>query len=123
MKLKTLLLTLLLLSFNTHSACSGQDKTTIGISECYMEEYKVEGKQLEKTLTQSYNTSGEISNEIRLSQKAWMKYRDTHCKAIYASYGRGTMRSIAYPSCMVELTRQRQKELYKNFVKSLPMAD
>ena len=36
--------------------------------------------------------------------------------AIYSFYERGTMRFIAHPSCMVELSKQRQKEIYTNFV-------
>jgi uncharacterized protein YecT (DUF1311 family) len=111
--------TLFFISLSAHSACLDNAYTTLDISECHIEEYKVEGQKLESTLLQAYSKSDWITNEIKLSQEVWMKYRDAHCGAIYTSYGRGTMRLIAHPSCMVELTKQRQKELYTNFVKDL----
>lgn len=107
---------LFFISLSAHSACLDDAYTTLDISECYSKEFEIEGQKLEKILLQAYSSSDEIVNEIKLSQEAWMKYRDAHCKAIYTSYGKGTMRLIAYPSCMLELTKQRKKEVYTNFV-------
>jgi len=112
-------ITLFFISISAYSACLDDAYTTLDISECHIEEYKVEGQKLERTLLQAYSSSDNVVNKIRLSQEVWMKYRDAHCKAVYTSYGSGTMRLIAHPSCMVELTKQRQKELYTNFVKDL----
>ena len=109
------LLPFLLLSFNAYSACLDDAYTTVDMMDCYTEELKVEGQKLEDTLTKAYKDSDWIANEIRLSQEAWMKYREAHCNAIYTSYGRGTMRLIAYPSCMVRLTKQRTEGLQRSF--------
>lgn len=126
MKLKTPLLTLLFLigshlyatTDDVYSACLESAKTTLSISDCHIVELKSVERTLNDTLNNAYRESSWIANEISQSHEAWVQYRDTHCSAIYSYYENGTMRLIAHPSCMVELTKQRQEEIYTNFVKS-----
>jgi len=101
-----------------YGACLDNAKTTLSISDCHIVELKSVERTLNDTLNNAYRESSWIANEISQSQEAWIQYRDTHCSAIYSYYENGTMRLIAHPSCMVELTKQRQEEVYKNFVKS-----
>ena len=110
------LFVLLLLSFNAYGACLDDAYTTLDMSECYIAELKVEEQKLDGVLNKAYKESDWIIKEIKQSQKDWLKYRESHCSAMYASYGNGTMRLIAHPSCMVELTKQRYKQIYSNFV-------
>jgi len=107
---------LFFISLSTYSACLDDANTTLDIMDCHTEELKVERPKLERTLLQIYSNSDWPVNEIKLSQEAWMKYRDTHCKSVYTSYGSGTMRLAAYPSCLVELTRQRIALLQRSFL-------
>jgi uncharacterized protein YecT (DUF1311 family) len=123
-KLKSFLLLFLISSHlyaatdDVYSACLESAKTTLSITDCHIVELKSVERTLNDTLNNAYRESSWIENEIRQSQEAWVQYRDTHCSAIYSYYENGTMRLIAHPSCMVELTKQRQEEIYTNFVKS-----
>jgi uncharacterized protein YecT (DUF1311 family) len=107
----------ILLGFNAHGACLDDAETTQSMSDCYTVELKVEERELDTMLNKAYKESSWITEEIKQSQVAWLQYRNAHCNAVYAYYERGTMRFIAHPSCMVELTRQRNNQIYTNFVK------
>ena len=111
------ILLLLLISFNAYSACLDGALTTVDMRNCYIVELKVEEQKLNDTLNQAYKESSWIAKEIKQSQEAWVQYRNSHCDAIYSYYERGTMRFIAHPACMVEITKVRQKELYIDFIK------
>ena len=109
------ILFLLLVSFNAYSACLDDAYTTTDMRECYIAELKIEEKKLDVILNKAYKESSWIADEIKQSQSDWLKYRESHCNAIYSYYERGTMRFIAHPSCMVSLTKERQNQLYINF--------
>jgi uncharacterized protein YecT (DUF1311 family) len=83
---------------------------------CYETQLEIEEQKLDDMLNKAYKKSDWIAYEIEQSQKYWLQYRDAQCSAIYSFYERGTMRFIAHPSCVVELSKQRQKEIYTNFV-------
>ena len=116
LKVKLILLSILF-SSNIHSACLDNAYTTLNISDCYMKELAVAEYELRNTLNDAYKESNWIADEIKQSQSDWLKYRESHCSAIYKSYGNGTMRLIAHPSCMVDLTKERQNQIYVEFVK------
>ena len=103
------------MSFDTLSDCLDDAYTTIDMSNCYTAELKMEEQRLGMTLNEAYNESNWIAKEIKDSQIAWVQYREAHCKAVYSYYEKGTMRFIAHPSCMIELTKKRQQEIYINF--------
>jgi uncharacterized protein YecT (DUF1311 family) len=119
MKFSKVILLLVILSHNVNSnTCLDGAETTQDMSDCYSRELKIEGQKLDVILSKAYNESSWIIKEIKESQMAWIQYREAHCKAIYSSYENGTMRFIAHPACMVELTKTRQEEIYTNFIKS-----
>jgi uncharacterized protein YecT (DUF1311 family) len=45
------------------------------------------------------------------SEKAWIKYRDENCTAIYWNYKSGSIRDVMELDCRRELTEQRTKSL------------
>ena len=112
------ILFLLLVSFNAYGACLDDALTTVGMSDCYIAELKVEEQKLDGVLNKAYKKSDWIIKEIIQSQKDWLKYRESHCRAMYASYGNGTMRLIAHPACMVELTKERKSQIRINFIEN-----
>ncbi|WP_240336775.1 lysozyme inhibitor LprI family protein [Tropicibacter sp. Alg240-R139] len=48
---------------------------------------------------------------LEASQSAWSAYREAHCNAVGASYGGGSGTGIAIEACLIELGRERIKEL------------
>ena len=111
-----IILSIILLSFNAYSDCLDNAITTTAMVACYETQLEIEEQKLDDMLNKAYKKSDWITYEIEQSQKYWLQYRDAQCSAIYSFYERGTMRFIAHPSCMVELSKQRQKEIYTNFV-------
>jgi uncharacterized protein YecT (DUF1311 family) len=45
------------------------------------------------------------------AQRAWIKYKETHCNAITNQYDGGSIMPLIYYSCLEELTNQRKKQL------------
>ena len=119
-KRNKILISLLLIGFNTyadtHKDCLDAAVSTVEISACHIAELQIENQKLNEMLDKAYKESDWIAQEIKQSQDNWIQYMESHCRAIHAFYGNGTMRLIAYPACKIELTKQRQKQLYISFV-------
>lgn len=49
------------------------------------------------------------------AQRAWIKYKEAHCKAEAAVFEGGSMQPLIYSSCLTELTNERSKQLRKYF--------
>ena len=49
------------------------------------------------------------------AQRAWIKYKDAHCKAIANLYEGGSMQPMVYSGCLAELTKERTKNLQTYF--------
>jgi len=45
------------------------------------------------------------------AQRAWITFRDTHCRFTDSSYEGGSMQPMIYAMCMQEITEQRVKQL------------
>jgi uncharacterized protein YecT (DUF1311 family) len=45
------------------------------------------------------------------AQRAWIKFREADCKAVYQKWGDGTIRGLMYIGCMQQRAEQRIKEL------------
>lgn len=51
------------------------------------------------------------------AQRAWISFRDLHCKAVGVQSGGGTLKSVVVVSCLADVTDNRVEEL-KAFVAS-----
>jgi len=96
---KLLLTSLLLLSFNSYSACLDSAYSTMEMRKCYVDEFKAEEQKLSDTLQQAYKTSPSITKEIKQSQLTWLGYRKSHCNAslILTLYCLGSTPSVSIP--------------------------
>ena len=113
-----LLLILPIWSFNLFAnvvECSKKD-STLEIEKCFVNQLSLEEKRLDKIMNQVLRQPSWISKEIQDSHNSWVRYRDTHCAAVYSSYGRGSMRLIAYPSCVLDMTTQRINSIQSDFI-------
>ena len=45
------------------------------------------------------------------AQRAWIKYKEAHCKAVAYGYEGGSMKPLIACSCLEELTNERRKKL------------
>jgi uncharacterized protein YecT (DUF1311 family) len=64
--------------------------------------------KVQKTLT--------LATEKKLlldAQRAWIKYKEAHCKSVAEAYNGGSMRPMIYAGCLRELTEERTKSIKK----------
>ncbi len=87
------------------------DGSTYEIVECQKGKLAVLDKRLyaayEKALSMAQ--SKKQQEQLRVAQRAWLKFRDTDCD--YYELGEGTIARIEGGVCMLTLTQQRAEEL------------
>jgi len=52
-----------------------------------------------------------IQQSLLRSQRAWLKYRDANCAAVYTLFSGGTSRNADRLSCLTEMTTTRSQKL------------
>lgn len=114
---------LYLLSFVTLAVDCKTAITTPDVNECErITHLKVEDhlnkvyqrviKSLERPDTETEGYS-EIKKRLVTAQRAWVKFREADCEAVYAREMAGTARTVMYLSCMKTHAETRIKELEK----------
>lgn len=86
---------------------------TPDINECAsIEQKKVEDK-LNKVYQRVIKTIGEADTRKALvdAQRAWVKFREADCKAVYELYKGGTIRTVMFIGCMQQHAEARIKNL------------
>ena len=99
-------------AFNSCQNESPQSTTTIGMMECSSRETS----WWDKMLNENYSIlkdklEREDFVELRKAQRAWITYRDEKCNFEYFYWREGTIRSIFYSSCQLDMTARRALEL------------
>jgi uncharacterized protein YecT (DUF1311 family) len=88
--------------------------TTPDINECAA----AGQKQIEAKLNQTYqgvlkslDDDKETKKALVAAQRAWVKFREADCKAVYQRSSGGTIRTVMYIGCMQNRAETRIKEL------------
>lgn len=106
----------LLLAASAGSAFAVDCKNAVAtpdINECAA----VEQKKTEDKLNLVYQqviksiTDAETKKALTEAQRAWVKFREADCKAIYTQYKTGTARTVMYIGCMQGHAETRIKDL------------
>ncbi|MGS0742744.1 lysozyme inhibitor LprI family protein [Glaciimonas sp. GG7] len=104
----------------TDDPCVTQ-RNTIEINECGQKQFEQGDRHLnqsyqallkrlaQKNVPDSNNVA--IKQYLITAQRAWVTFRENDCKAVYAFNEGGSIRNIAYLSCMTEHTKERTKSL------------
>lgn len=53
---------------------------------------------------------------IEASRPAFAAYREIWCNGVYEAFGRGTARSLAQTDCEIELTHERTKVIWRDYL-------
>ena len=97
------------------SACQDEsplNSTTIGMRECATREISWWDKMLNNNYSDLKNQLGEDEfTELKKAQLAWVSYRDQKCEFEYFYWRDGTIRSIFYSSCQLDMTARRAIDL------------
>ena len=71
-------------------------------------------KQLIQNLSQPDTESekySETRQKLQITQRAWIKFRDADCEAVYQANSGGTLRGLAALGCKRNRAEQRTREL------------
>jgi uncharacterized protein YecT (DUF1311 family) len=108
-----LALSLLLCSASSFALDCDNAVTTPDLNECAAREQK----QAEVKLNQVYQrvlktiSSPKVRTQFVAAQRAWVKFREADCKAVYEQHADGTIRTVMYLGCMQNRAQTRIKEL------------
>ena len=89
--------------------------TTPEMNECAA----IDQKKVEIRLNQTYQrvmkslggSDAETRKKLIEAQRAWIKFREADCAAVYQQHVGGTIRGLMYSGCMQSRAEQRIKEL------------
>jgi uncharacterized protein YecT (DUF1311 family) len=87
--------------------------STPEINECA----SIEQKKVEDKLNKVYQRivksvdNAEAKKSLVEAQRAWVKFRDADCKAVYQKWIEGTIRGVMFTGCMQNRAETRIKEL------------
>lgn len=86
--------------------------TTVGMAECIVSETEIWDAMLNAEYKIARARLAEIGGEdlqisLRDAQRAWIAFRDAECALQYDRWQGGTIRSIVYANCILEMTATR----------------
>jgi uncharacterized protein YecT (DUF1311 family) len=111
---------LLALGLTTGAAAAAVDcdnaASTVDINECAARDQKAVEVKLNTAYQAALKSLGDgegaaTKKALVLAQRAWIKFREADCKALYELWSGGTMRDMVFLNCMRRRAEQRIKEL------------
>ena len=76
-------------------------------------------KKADQEMTKIYKSvisrlsSQNDKNQLLEAQRAWIKYKESHCKSLANQYQGGSIYPLVFYSCLEEVTIERKKQLQK----------
>lgn len=116
------LLCLLLPAIAQAQDLCGSAEDTAALNKCiHAEVEKAEGEMyryLEASRTQHAERADAVVT-MEAAQGAWVRYRDSHCLAVYDLWQEGTVRGAMLGTCLLEHTRRRTHDLWTVYLASV----
>ncbi len=92
-------------------------QTQFEMNQCAARDYRAANGVLNQTYQRLVAMlNDEEKSQLKTAQTAWLKYRDSNCEFEADQFKGGSMRPLAYASCLADMTRKRTIEL-KNQIK------
>ncbi len=93
--------------------CFGQTQLEMNIQA--NNDYKVADAKMNTLYKKVLNSLKNASDKKLLleAQRAWIKYKETHCKLAAKAYESGSIQPLIYATCLTSITEDRIKELKK----------
>jgi uncharacterized protein YecT (DUF1311 family) len=121
MNSKWLALGVLLMSGATLAApCDGIDET-VELNACLHQEVAKAEDELERYLEASRGKIADSTDAVvsmEAAQGAWLRYRDSHCLAVYDLWGDGSLRGAQLATCLLNLTLRRTHDIWSVYLSS-----
>ncbi len=94
--------------------------SNFAMTECEKREFDTANKTLSELLQElKKHLYATERKALDRGQAAWLTYRNAHCDSIVATYGTGSGGPLAGFKCEADLTKDRVKQLRKDFSDSL----
>ncbi len=79
------------------------------------EDYKVADAKMSVLYKKVLKTFTNAADKKLLleAQRAWIKYKETHCKLVANAYEGGSIQPLIYATCLTSITEDRTEELKK----------
>jgi uncharacterized protein YecT (DUF1311 family) len=96
-----------------HNVCHNP-QTQRELNACAVKEYKEADDELNKMYQHAISRlDKEQRSQLRIAQRAWVKFRDAHCKFASMESGGGTMYQTLYYECLKAISESRITDLEK----------
>lgn len=94
---------------------------TAALNTCIHQEVEKAEAELHRYLEASREVHAERSDAVvtmEAAQGAWIRYRDSHCLAVYDLWQEGTVRGAMLGSCLLDHTRRRTHDIWEVYLSS-----
>jgi uncharacterized protein YecT (DUF1311 family) len=95
----------------------GDAQTQDVMNACFSIEFKNSEQQLNSTYQATLKQLDQDAREpVRVAQRAWLRYRDLHCKAVgFLQVGEGSLEPTVVFDCKSKLNRARAEEIQATY--------
>lgn len=109
--MQKLILSLLVLFFSQQISAQTQQE----MNNQAMNDHKKADADMTRVYKQVMNglSTPTAKNMLLEAQRAWIKYKESHCKALANEYEGGSIYPLILYSCLEELTIERKKQLQR----------
>jgi uncharacterized protein YecT (DUF1311 family) len=99
--------------------CPGAD--TMSINSCAESEFKAADADLNRYYRAAITRlrgeeEGKAAEGLVAAQRAWIKYRDAECGAVYDDWSGGSIRNVMALGCQTRLTRLRTYTIWSHWL-------
>ena len=110
------IVTLITISVFASSICFAQSQMEMN-QQAYADYSKADA-EMAKTYkeVQKITTNAKEKKLLLDAQRAWIKFKEAHCKSIIAVHEGGSIQPLIYSTCLLQLTEERTKQL-KEYLK------
>lgn len=98
--------------------CEGIDET-VELNACLHAEVAKAEDELDRYLEASRGRiadSTDAAVSMEAAQGAWLRYRDSHCLAVYDLWGDGSLRGAQLATCLLHHTQRRTHDIWSVYL-------
>lgn len=101
------------------ASCTGAD--TVSIDACAQADFEaadVELNRYYRAALQRLRSEKEdkAAEALVTAQRAWIRYRDAECSAVYENWSGGSIRTLMYLDCRTGLTKARTEAIWSHWL-------
>jgi len=87
-------------------------QSQLAMNTCAAKDYEREDARLNQNYKELVaKLDAERKSQLKGVQLAWIKFRDLQCEYDSAQYQGGTIYSLVHSTCLLQMTKQRNKDL------------